>query len=438
MSPTSLAAQWIPGAMLAVLFAGFHQAQGGGPGLPPDQIAILRKTAPTTTGTQSFTSNKIDEFDGAIFIVSGTDADGSSQAHARYSIGFCDDQTFSGGEDEISHGRRVLDGEQNNQISRTRGETAAIVIYTSDPTSTAHAYAEVSAIHSNGVTLNWVVAPDKPYRITCILFGGDGDAFVGIGNTSSPGPSVSLPFQADVIFFYGTTISLNGTGLSYHDSIGFASNNGGIQQGSIGHSFPNAVNPTESNGVISNTKALALPQSSPLSTLQVDSIYSSGFDVSLNSGAADFKFGYLAINFSSLKAKVTSHALTGSTGVKTFSTPSITPSAVFTVANLVTGFDTIATDSTAGTPAFSCFTSSKESSIAWSNEDGRLLSPTTLSTVCRTHSESIALTVLNQSGSKAQQASLYALTGGSYSLDFTTANASGNLISLAIGLPYSP
>src|SRR5262245_46410350 len=69
----------------------------GNPGQvqPHDQMVVLRKTAPTVmpdppeNAIQDFVASQIDGFVGAVFIVSGSDSDGSTDTHGRLSIGFC-------------------------------------------------------------------------------------------------------------------------------------------------------------------------------------------------------------------------------------------------------------------------------------------------------------------------------------------------------------
>jgi hypothetical protein len=349
----------------------------------------------------------------------------------------CDD-----GLTQYAIGRRAASGDTVFQRTVTSGSSAHVIVVA----DLNAVFYEVRAVatqllttgsRTDGIRINWESAPSEAYEVTCILFGGSGNlAFAGSGQaTSSPFTWSGAPFEADAYFFAGLDSAFGANVDRIELSFGFAANRQPIEQGSIGHNFPDQLTTTNAFGIASNTAAVVFPSATgSLREMELTDITPNGF---VANSTASPNFLLLGIKLALGEARVTSHDLTTTSGQKTFTT-GVRPEFVMTMANLSSGYDIITQTDLSSSFGMSAFTSRRESSLSVSSEDGIDLTAIGASTNCQSYSDSTALSLLDHEGNLCQSATLYSLDTAGFTLDFSTATTAGKMIALSIEKPTLP
>jgi len=414
-------------------------------GLRPkrDRFAIVRQSAPLAVGTQDFTHPTIIPFKAAIFIVSGATSDASAVLHARVCVGFCD---YHG--NERCSGAYAKNGESDETECGTPHSSTAVLLLTEpqSPPGTVVARAEFDSVLSNGVRVNWTVAPDQNYLVTCILFGGDCDAIVGKDEIVGSTATVTTGLDADFYVLTSPgTANPSSIDPDWDTMTGFVARTGsGLTQASQAFRFVRLLNPTADYAYVRPDRALTHLKRSGTATVtsesaQVTEITSTGFQL-VADGTAGIGFSYLGIDFADdREVEVVVEDLPTSTGQTSFTGLGFRPKLVLTASSLIPAAtpEQMVFDGTAGSSGLSAFTASSSSAYSFHHQDGVLLFPPPpnpggfTSAGCAVFDEGLAL--FAHDGATAKQGTLASMLSTGFMLDFSVANSSpGRMIVLGI------
>lgn len=290
--------RWITAALSICLFT--SQAYAA-------PMAVVEQAARTTSGTQDFTATGFGTPVGVMCVATVNTTLGTAVDHAQFSVGFTD------GTRNVSIYQRSQDA-QTTTVTRRRGNTAD-VLHIVDHTNTVVMRVQFSAWITDGVRLNYSVAPASAYRVACTLFGGSEVAQAYADTAATPGvidtgTDVTAPgFQPDVVLVLNldsqafNDISTNNIGMS----VGFATRNAGGNphpQMNLSWIDINGVTTTNVQGRTSNAFAGRVGNGG--TQIELQDFDSSGFTAMTRTVAAATTFGYLALRLNGVSAKVLS------------------------------------------------------------------------------------------------------------------------------------
>lgn len=349
--------------------------------------AVYRTTAETDLGTQNITTSDLGGHtpEAAIVIATYTTTDGTGAANHRFSYG-----AATGASNEWYVTERQVDniggGAGTVTYSRSGSDALLNLDNTATNTNSTQAKAEFSAFITNGITINWTDAAEDAIHLTVIFFAGDAlQAYAGskdladtayVDNTD-PTPDVGYVeftepgFQPDMIF----------TGLGYdtatpanQSAFGLVQYNGSVvTQQSLLHYFVN--NAGTYGGMTRAINNGGVGQLTPVGNIDwygsFHDFNSNGFTVRTNTnGANGTDLRYLALDFGTLSNWVGTHTTATSTGQANEIGPGFTPQLVFQIMNGTEAYNTLYSDSRAGSFGFSAFSSTAAYSAGMSSEDG--------------------------------------------------------------------
>ena len=391
-----------------------------------DEFAIVQTVADTGGGTQDITSSDITDFQGAIFLVSGATALNTTTAHARRSVGFCDD---------LGNGRVLASRSEDAQgttDSRNEGDAAGGVVLIQS-TGTAANVAVADAVDrstsglANGIRITWTTTPDLAYQMTVILFGGTTNLAIGGGLPPTTDTSESVGFRPDVVFFASTLGSLTGAALDYSVGFGAAVDDTGPPQASVYGRWDASQGTSDADALVDTGSAggEAVGSGAPTyASIDVGSFEAGGFTWSRSGGSPNAN--YLAIEFSEARSSaVAVETLPSGTGNQAFTGLGLKPELVIGVANLMVVEDTGTDGPTAAMESLFAFSSTEEHCIATHEEEGVGTSNTD------SRSEESALFVFSDDGTVGSEASLSSMDSSGFTLNFSTATA-GRMVVVGI------
>ena len=396
----------------------------------PDQFAVVSVNADTSGGTQDITDSAITDFQGAIIFVSGAVAIATTADHARKSIGICDDLGNA----------RVLASRSEDAVgttnSRNEGNTAEVVLIQS--TSSTANVAVATAVDratsglANGIRINWTTTPDLAYEMIVVLIGGTTNLTIGGGAVPTTAASVNVGYRPNVVFFPTTFASLTGAALDYNIGFGAAVDAVGEPQASIYGRWDNAVGTSDADAIVDTDSAggEAAGVTPTFNSFDVTTFETNGWQ--WEATTTNVFTNYIAIEFSDDRvAAIAVETLPGATGNASFTGLGIQPDFILGIANLMTVEDTATDGPTAASEALFAFSNTAEFSQSTHEEEG----VGTSNTGSRT--DSSALSILDDTGSVAVNASLVSFDANGPTLNFSTATA-GRAIFIAfqeLGMP---
>lgn len=402
----------------------------------PDEFAVVRTVADTGGGTQDITHADITDFRGAIIILSGATAEGSSAAHARMTIGFCDDlgnghSIARRAEDaNVSVPETVTWGSNTRVIQighpTATSSSAPTLIGTADPVARS-----VSGV-ANGIRINWTNTPDAAYHMTVILFGGTTNIAVGQAAVPNVSGLETVGFQPDMVAFgtmHGNFGTLSAATLDYDIGLGFAVDDGAESQVSIVGLWDTFTEPTDSDAYVSNSEAGGEIVSGAINLFTVDSFSATGWNWS--TGASTVPVMYFAVEFSDSRvAAVAVETLPGSTGNQGFTGLGIMPDLVLGIASNITAEDALTDGADAAAETIFAFTDTEESSHACHHEEGiTIANPPTTNAGSR--AENNALWTFQDDGTGGAVATFVSFDANGFTLNFSAALA-GRMVVLGI------
>lgn len=330
-------------------------------------VAVVQQAARTTTGTQDFTSSGFGTPKAAMCLVGFGATNGTSATHGGFSIGFTD------GTRQNVTSARTKSGVTTTATGR-RSDTSDVLLL-ADQDGTVMLRAQFSSWITDGVRLNYSVAPGTAFQVSCTLFGGAGIANAYVNTVSTPSTvdtstTVStVGFQPDVI------IGAMSGGTGYTDvnqsqleiSVGAAVR--GVGQRGVSWFDTNAVT-TTATSVFPLTNRIGRNTNNG-SQIEIQNYSSSGFDATLRQvGTFAATLGYLALQLNGATATVMEVTSPTATGSQSIAGIGLTPQwglLVMTADQTSGSVDTSADSESWGV---SSFTAAAQSCIGMSAEDG--------------------------------------------------------------------
>lgn len=256
------------------------------------RVAIVRTTAPASTGNWDFTATGFGTCIGASFKISGGLADQSPTNGARLGVGFTDGVSNRG----------VSWASQNGQVSTIcrRRKSTTYCLFLIDPGGAVNGRAAFSSFITDGIRLNCDDAFGNAFFVEARLYFDDGndETFVGTADTTSGDVDVTAvgftPSFLEGISTVQSSVDTSQTNAKF--LTGFAVNVGSPpDQNSF--SFYEATAQADgspSARVDSSYFLRDMENSSVLGAVQIDNFDSSGFTAKqINS--AGFEFYYMAV-----------------------------------------------------------------------------------------------------------------------------------------------
>lgn len=330
------------------------------------ETEVVQQAARTTTGTQDFTSAGFGT-PKAVMCMAGFGAtNGTAVSHGIFSIGFSD------GTRQNALSVRTKNGVTTTLTGR-RADTTDILLI-ADQDQTVIMRVQFSAWITDGVRLNYSVAPATGYQVSCTLFGGAGISNAYVNTVSTPATVDTsttvntVGFQADLIIG-----GVNGDG-TYSDSnqaqgdlsVGFALRGG--SQKSVRFFDVTGVTTT---ALVSRNLSNRIGQSgSNAQQIEIQNFTSSGFDATTRGAAAAATLGYLALRFNGITANVMAVDSPTATGSQSISGIGFTPQWGMLVGSSMQVIDTNVNDTDAEAWGISSFTASAQSCFAIASADG--------------------------------------------------------------------
>lgn len=375
------------------------------------EIAVVQQAARTTTGTQSFTSSGFGT-PKAVMCMAGYGAtNGTSVSHAGFSIGFSDG----------TRSNTAFVRSKNGVTTTLTGKRAntADLLYFANQDGTTIMRVQFAAWTTDGVTLNYSVAPATAYQISCTLFGGVGISNAYVNTVTTPATvdtstTVStVGFQADVLIG-----AINGDGV-YNDtnqaqgdiSVGFAVR--GSTQKAL--SWLDVHNLTTTASVERNMSNRIGRSGSNSQQVEIQNITSSGFDATTRGANFAATLGYLALKLNGITATGVAIDSPTTTGSQSITGITGTPQWGLLVTGSSPSVDTTVTDTNAEAWGTSTFTESMQSCFAISSDDA----VTTSAVNSITASKPICL---QKDGANFYEATFSSFSSGTATFSYSAAN----------------
>jgi hypothetical protein len=272
----------------------------------------------------------------------------------------------------------------------------------------------------NGVRINWGNAPAGAYLVTATFFAGsDVTAKAGTFTASSvQDGSVDVNgvgFEPNLTFVAGARRVLQ----DQHDSdaylsFGWCANISGTPQGCFGFFSGSGLGTTDVQGVISDSYALRYPGGH---AVELSGFDAQGFTAITRLVAPWTGWcgtAYLALAFSGVEVWAGPISSKTSNGDQPYSTPGLTPQAVFMLPSFLTAYDAVDASGLGGTTGFSTLDEDDEYCSSIQDEDGQGTSDT------QSLSDNTAINLPQDDGSAGFVASFVSLNAGSWTINFTT------------------
>lgn len=328
-------------------------------------VAVVQQAGRTTVGTADFTSTGFGTPVAVMCMSSYGVSNGTSVAGVGFTIGFTD------GTRQNTAFVRAKDGVTTTLTGR-RADTTDILYY-ADQDGTTTGRVQFSAWITDGVRLNWSVAPASAYQVSCTLFGGSGVTNAYVNTVATPGTADTsttvntVGFQPDVVI---GVISGDGT---YNDSnqsqgdisVGYAIN-GSSQKGM---SWLDVTGLTTTSIVERNLSNRIGRSSNGTQQVEIQNFTSSGFDATTRTTGAAATLGYLALKFNGLSATGLAVTSPTATGSRSISSITGTPQWGMLIAGGVQSIDSTVTTTDAESFGVSSFTSAAQSCFGISSDD---------------------------------------------------------------------
>lgn len=328
-------------------------------------VAVVQSTGRTTTGTKDFTETGFGTPKAVMCMSSYGVTSGTSVAHAGFTIGFTD------GTNQNTAFVRSKDAVATTVTGR-RADTTDILYY-ADADGTTIGRVQATLI-TDGVRLNWSVAPASAYQVACTLFGGSGIQNAYANTVTTPGTVDTsttvntVPFQPDVIIgVISGDGSYNDTNQAQGDiSVGYAIN-GGTQKS---YSWLD-VNALTTSSIVAYTISNRIGRSSNgTQQVEIQNFTSSGFDATTRTTGAAATLGYVALKLNGISATGLAIDSPTATGSRDITGITGTPQWGMLLAGSVQTVDSLINTTDAESFGVSSFTSAAQSCFSVSSDDG--------------------------------------------------------------------
>ncbi len=374
-------------------------------------IKAALASADTGGGTQDIVAAGIDTAKACLLVMGSVAADNTVEAgDLQLSVGFASGAALEG--------TTYFDSEHDLPTSNAnRGSTndSVIAFYSLSSPGTVVAEAELQALITGGIRLNWLTTPGSAFRIIGLLFGGaDLGAAVGekVQGATVSGLSIAPKFAFEMT--NGATIP--GTAATSVFSLGAAFDNGvSIEQAAQYFS-------EQDNSAIAAVSALLrddsvsgqLLSSSNTWNDQVTSFTSDGYVTSAAGGADELL--YLALALGGLAADVRVIDIPTTAGVTSY-TVGFPPGCLMFIGSDMTAVNTVKSDGEGAGQFISVVTPEVESAIVFGARDGQTDTRTFRGAASR------AILIYDHNGTKVAEASFDSFRSDGYRLNVTTAPA---------------
>ena len=316
-------------------------------------VAVTRVACNTSTGTQTITTTDMGGLTpkAALFFLSVAVSDGTAADHSLFMVG-----ATTGSGEGWAHNSK----DEHNQASSDSAEVGSrsACVYMMDDTETIVADADFSAWASNGITINWVIAPGSAYLLTVILFGGTDLTAIATStqlnnSVDSANDITDVGFEADLVFVNCnrnvadesvSNVAYNNFGIVHNDRAGT------ITQRAI--SKTDRWNRSNGEPVVYSRSDAGIITANSGGSLdwygEFGSFDSSGFTVTVrNAGANNQYINYLALRFGATPAVdgwVGTYTSPTATGNDSESGPGFEPQFVLMFLSGVEAVSTVYTD----------------------------------------------------------------------------------------------
>lgn len=379
------------------------------------EVAVVQQAARTTTGTQDFTSSGFGTPKGAMCMVGAGSINGTAVSHALFSIGFTD------GTRQNALSLRSKSGVTTTLTGRRADTTDFLILVNQDQNVVMRV--QFSSWITDGMRLNYSVAPTTAYQVSCTLYGGAGISNAYVNTVTTPatvdtGTIVStVGFQPDVII-----AAINGDG-TYNDtnqaqadaSVGFmlcGSSNPHTQK-SVSWFDVNGLTTTSIVGM--NLSSRVGRSSNSTQRVEIQDCTSSGFTAMTRTASASATMGYLALKLNGISASIVAVDSPTATGAQTITGITGIPQWGMLISSAVQSVDTVITDGDAEVFGVSSFTSSAQSCLAITSADA----VTTTVSESLTDSKPVCL---RKGGAAFYSASFTSFGSGTATFNYATAN----------------
>lgn len=360
----------------------------------------------------------------ALFIVSGGITDGTAADEARLSFG-----AATG-----SSNRWALCGfdEHNVATSNTIDAQSTVhCVFVRDPGVTI-ASADFDSFITNGVRIEWDVAPPSAYLLTVVLFAGtDLSAHannVALGNTIDLTADVTAPgFEPDNLICSLSASASQSNNWRVSNNAGFAYNDGvgGVTQRAHAKYWEDNKSTARCWARSTNSGAgLYCSNSGALDYyVEISDFDSNGFSATpRNSGANNNLLCYLALAYNgAVDSWVGTHTTPTSTGNDSETGPGFTPQAVILIENLLEAIDTAYSDNRAGAFGLSAFDADNEYSTVVAAEDG------VATTNTQSLSDDRAIVLTDDDGTLDIEATFVSFDANGWTVNYSNAPATAKL-----------
>lgn len=336
------------------------------------EMAVVHLPGRTTVGTKDFTVSGFGQPKAVLCMSSYGVTNGTRVSQGGFTIGVSD------GTRQHTAFVRTKNGVTPTLAGR-RADTSDILYY-ADENGTTIGRVQFASWITDGVRLNWSVAPASAYQVSCTLFGG-----VGISNAYAN--IVSTPATVDT----STTVStvgfrpdvligiLNGDGV-YNDS------NQAQADLSVGFALPNATQKAiswrDTNGqtttsvVWRNLSNRIGRSGNGTQQVEIQNFTTNGFDATTRTTGAVATLGYLALKLDSVSASVLAVDSPAATGSQSITGITGTPQWGLLIGGSGQLIDSSIIDTDSESFGISSFTASTQSCFGISADDGVTTSST--------------------------------------------------------------
>jgi hypothetical protein len=384
-------------------------------------LAVVQQASRTTTGTQDFTSAGFGTPVAAMCAVGINTTLGTAAAHTGVGIGFTD------GTRNVSIYQLAEDAVTTTN-TRRRGNTSDI-LHVVNNTNTVVMRIQFSSWITDGVRLNYSVAPASAYRIACTLFGGEvAQAYADSASTPATidtGTDVTAPgFQPDVVLVINNDsqafndVSTNNLGMSF----GFAvRNSGGNPHPQMNQSWIDITGVTTTNIQGRTSNAFAGRVGNGGTDIEIQDFDGSGFTAMTRTVGAATTFGYLALRLNGISAKALSFASPTSTGNSAVTGTGFTPMGAILGIASATSVNTTYSDGNGEAWGLAMLTSGTQWCLGASSDDG----VTTSNTETVTNSAPVCL---RKDGAAQLAATFSSFDSDGLTLNYGTVDASARRV----------
>lgn len=391
------------------------------------EVAVVQQAARTTAGTQDFTSSGFGTPKAAMCLVSYGATNGTAVSHAGLSVGFTDGTRQHAMSVRSKHGVTTT-------VTGRRADTTDLLVL-ADPDGAVILRVQFSAWITNGLRVNYSVAPSTAYQVSCTLFGGAGITNAYVNTVTTPS-TVDLSTTVSTVGFQPDVVigAVNGDG-SYNDtnqsqgdlSIGYAIN-GATQKA---HSWSD-VTGLGTTSVLARNLSNRIGRSGINSQqVELQNFTSSGFDATTRGSSFSATLGYLALKLSGIAATGLAIDSPTATGSRSITGINGIPQWGLLVSGAVGSVDTTTIDGNAEAFGLSTFTSAAQSCVAIASDDA----VTTTATESMVDSKPVCL---RKDAGLFYSASFTSFSSGTATFNYATANGTARKwIGLFLSAPAS-